>query len=52
MKGLGLDVELLKDVNGEYIPAEEVKIKMEEIRRQDYGTTLETESTKRGQTEE
>ena len=43
MKGLGLDVELLKEHEGELLDAEEVKIKLDEARKRDYGTGAESD---------
>ncbi|PLX28534.1 DNA-directed RNA polymerase subunit beta [Candidatus Parcubacteria bacterium] len=43
MKGLGLDVELLKEHEGELLDAEEVKAKLDAARKKEYGSDNESE---------
>jgi len=50
MKGLGLDVELLKNVDGVYLLAEEMKIKMLDTRREDYGDSFENKESGKKET--
>ncbi|MBT3539082.1 DNA-directed RNA polymerase subunit beta [Candidatus Parcubacteria bacterium] len=49
MKGLGLDVELLKEHEGELLDAEEVKAKLDAARKKEYGSDDESENIDRNE---